>query len=156
MIYSETTTPFSEEDESTNRNILDSPTTTTTIIRVVESDGDYMKVTTMTNIGETASSMSDEDRIETKPQKEDTEDTEGSHGVIETSQTRTSRFTGAALEPNQIAPRLARCFRVHCGHSGSQDPACCPSLEQHQAVRRHTGSRVTATITRILQSISWL
>ena len=44
------------------------------------------------------------------------------------------RFTGAALEPNQIAPRLARCFRVHCGHSGSQDPACCPSLEQHQAV----------------------
>ena len=57
MIYSETTTPFSEEDESTNRNILDSPTTTTTIIRVVESDGDYMKVTTMTNIGETARKM---------------------------------------------------------------------------------------------------
>ena len=57
MIYSETTTPFSEEDESTNRNILDSPTTTTTIIRVVDSDGDYMKVTTMTNIGETARKM---------------------------------------------------------------------------------------------------
>ena len=57
MIYSETTTPFSEEDESTNRNILDSPTTTTTIIRVVGSDGDYMKVTTMTNIGETARKM---------------------------------------------------------------------------------------------------
>ena len=57
MIYSETTTPFSEEDESTTRNILDSPTTTTTIIRVVESDGDYMKVTTMTNIGETARKM---------------------------------------------------------------------------------------------------
>ena len=75
------------------------------------------------------------------------------------------------LVPNQIAPRVAaECFRFDC-LSQPNHKCCAP----HPAIKRHTdnqlneeedavsnnglnyiNSRVTATITRVLKSISWL